>query len=139
MKGSYILLIELPDQRTITIGRLKAILFRQGSYAYVGSAMGGLESRLNYHFKADKKPHWHIDYLLPHAAVTGAVLYETSGRVECQIAHALSHELLSIPHFGSSDCGCESHLFFAVNQQQLTSLVMSLNLPDIKPVLMPVS
>ncbi|MBA7661220.1 hypothetical protein ES703_69235 [subsurface metagenome] len=57
MKGSYVLLIELTGEQTITTGSLKAIYFSRGYYAYVGSAMGGFKSRLNHHLKSNKKPH----------------------------------------------------------------------------------
>jgi len=59
VKGSYVLLIQLPEEQTITIGSLKAIHLPGGYYAYVGSAMSGLKSRLSYHLKGSKNPHWH--------------------------------------------------------------------------------
>ena len=46
MKGSYILLIKLPEEQTVTIGSLQALHFPGGYYAYVGSArlMTGLNA-----------------------------------------------------------------------------------------------
>jgi Uri superfamily endonuclease len=58
VKGSYILLIGLSEKQTITIGSLKTVNFSGGYYAYVGSAMGGIKSRLSHHLKGSKKPHW---------------------------------------------------------------------------------
>ncbi len=118
MKGSYVLLIRLTEEQTITTGRLKADYFPRGYYAYVGSAMGGFKSRLNRHLRSDKKPHWHIDYLLEKAVIRRIILCETEDRVECAIAQALSCRFDAIPGFGSSDCRCRSHLFFAADKMQ---------------------
>lgn len=123
MKGSYTLLIQLPEEQTITTGRLKATYFPRGYYAYVGSAMGGFKSRLNRHLKSDKKPHWHIDYLLEKASISEIILCETKDRTECAIAQALSCQFDSIPGFGSSDCKCHSHLFFATDKMKPTIMV----------------
>ena len=76
MAGSYILLIKLPEEKTISTGSLKSVHFHRGYYAYVGSAMGGFKARLNHHLKGNKKPHWHIDYLLQEASITGIILCE---------------------------------------------------------------
>ena len=123
MKGSYILLIQLSEGQTITIGSLKAIHFPGGYYAYVGSALSGLKSRLSRHLKENKKPHWHIDYLLQRASISGIILCETGDRVECTIAQALSRQFDSIPGFGCSDCQCHSHLFFATGEMK--SIIMA--------------
>ncbi len=130
MKGSYVLLIELTEEQTITTGSLKAIYFPRGYYAYVGSAMGGFKSRLNRHLKSDKKPHWHIDYLLEKAAISEIILCETKDRTECAIAQALSCQFDSIPGFGSSDCKCRSHLFFAIDKIKptITATLSSLSM-----------
>ena len=122
-KGSYILLIELPDEQTITIGRQKVIHFLGDYYAYVGSAMGGFKSRLSYHLKGNKEPHWHIDYLLSKASITDIILCEAELRTECIIAEALKSQFDSIPGFGASDCKCSSHLFFAA--EEMKSKVMA--------------
>ena len=134
MKGSYVLLIKLPEEQTVTIGSLKVIHLPGGYYAYVGSAMSGLKSRLSHHLKGNKKPHWHIDYLLQKASISGRILCETGDRVECTIAKAISHQFDSIPGFGCSDCRCRSHLFFSTEERQMKSKVMSnINLLGIKP------
>jgi Uri superfamily endonuclease len=122
-KGSYILLIKLPEETTIAAGRLGPVLFRRGHYAYVGSALGGLKQRLDRHLRAEKKLHWHIDYLLEKARIDGIVTCETDERTECAIANALSEQFESVPGFGSSDCRCHSHLFFS--NTKMMKLVMS--------------
>ena len=124
MKGSYILLSRLPEEQTITIGSLKAIRFPGGYYAYVGSAMGGFRSRLKHHLRDNKKPHWHIDYLLKKASLISLILCETTDRSECAIAQALSRQFGSIPGFGSSDCKCPSHLF--LDNDDMTSTILAI-------------
>ncbi len=134
MKGSYVLLVELTEEQAITTGSLKAIYFSRGYYAYVGSAMGGFKSRLNRHLKSNKKPHWHIDYLLEKASIVDIILCETNDRVECTIAQALNGQFDSIPGFGSSDCKCRSHLFFATDKMKptITATLDSLPIKEIR-------
>jgi sugar fermentation stimulation protein A len=117
-KGSYILLIKLPEEQKIATGRLKTVRFPPGFYAYVGSAMGGLEARINRHLRVDKKPHWHIDYLLQKASIYDILVIESQDRTECSIAKALSTVFDSITGFGSTDCRCRSHLFFAAREMK---------------------
>jgi Uri superfamily endonuclease len=135
VKGSYILLVQLPEKQTITVGSLKDIHFPSGYYAYVGSAMGGIKSRLSHHCKQSKRPHWHIDYLLQKAFINGVILCETRDRVECAIAQALSHQFDSIPRFGCSDCRCQSHLFFATKEMK-SEVIAILNRLGMQPRLM---
>lgn len=125
MKGSYVLLIKLSEERTITIGSLHACFFSCGYYAYVGSAMGGFKSRLSRHLKENKRPRWHIDYFLQKASISSIILCESREKVECTIARALECRFDSIPGFGSSDCMCRSHLFFAAEEGQIKSGVMA--------------
>ena len=131
MKGSYILLIRLPEEQTIRIDSRQNMYFSGGYYAYVGSAMGGFRARLNRHLKGNKRPHWHIDYLLSKAFIREIILCEANNRLECTIAQALSHQFDSIPGFGSSDCKCKSHLFFAADEMKSTILAI-LNRLDVK-------
>ena len=132
MKGSYILLIKLSEGQDFKIGSLKTIHFPRGYYAYAGSAMGGFESRLRHHLNDNKRLHWHIDYLLQQASISSIILCETNDRAECAVAQALSRQFDSIPGFGSSDCKCRSHLFFAADEMKSTILAI-LNLLDIRP------
>ena len=112
-KGCYVLLIELPAEETVTTGRLGPVDYRHGHYAYVGSALGGLRSRLERHLRSEKKAHWHVDYLLEKGRISEIVTCETEERVECVIAGALVGRFSSVSGFGSSDCRCRSHLFFS--------------------------
>jgi Uri superfamily endonuclease len=124
-KGSYILLMTLPEGSTIKVGSLADAPFSRGCYAYVGSAMGGFASRLKRHCQKGKKPRWHIDYLLERANISDIILCQTEERVECAIAQALSQRVSSIPGFGSSDCKCRSHLFFTANENQMKSSILA--------------
>ena len=124
MKGTYILLIELPQPQEITVGKLGLLAFSQGFYAYVGSAMKGLETRIGRHLRREKKLHWHIDYLLEEALIREIVRCETEERAECTLAQILAGEFLSIPGFGSSDCQCSSHLYFDTEQDKLAKEII---------------
>ena len=111
MKGSYILLMELDEDKNIKIGKLGNIFFKNGYYVYVGSALNGLENRINRHLRSDKKLHWHIDYFLQHAKVIDAFYKENEIREECFIANKIGENATPINGFGCSDCNCKSHLF----------------------------
>lgn len=123
MKGSYILLIELEKPTQIGVGSLGLLQLQPGYYAYVGSAMRGLDSRIQRHLCSNKKRYWHIDYLLDHAQVLGVAKVPGSERLECQIADLLAKKLQPIPHFGCSDCSCQSHLFYARGIDSIHSVV----------------
>ena len=109
----------------IVIGRQPKIHFPGGYYAYVGSALGGFKSRLNHHLRGNKRPHWHIDYLLEKASINSIILGETTEKMECAIAQALKCQFDSIPGFGASDCKCHSHLFFATDESQIKLTIMA--------------
>jgi sugar fermentation stimulation protein A len=102
----------LSAERTITVGRLGAVSFRAGYYAYVGSALNGLNRRLSRHLRQEKRLHWHIDYLLQQGQPTGIIACESRERTECLIARVIAERYAGVSGFGSSDCGCASHLFF---------------------------
>lgn len=116
MKGGYALLIELPEEQDIAVGKLGLITFPKGFYAYIGSAMNGFELRIGHHLRRKRRFHWHIDYLLQNAEIREIILCEAEQRVECILAHSLAKEFPSIPGFGSSDCNCSSHLFWGTEK-----------------------
>jgi Uri superfamily endonuclease len=117
--GIYVLIIELPQGRTITIGALGEIPFDAGGYAYVGSALNGLQARIQRHQRNDKRLYWHVDYLLQYARVADVVTLPTDQDIECTVARELARTLRPIPRFGCSDCDCESHLFYGSDIVQL--------------------
>jgi Uri superfamily endonuclease len=112
MKGAYLLVIKLPVPVTIRIGRKGPIAFKQGCYAYIGSALNGLDQRIHRHLRTGKKLHWHVDYLLGHACVTQVFIKENDLREECKLVESFHDIFEEIPGFGCSDCSCSSHLFF---------------------------
>ena len=112
MKGSYILVLRVPASKEVEIGKLGKICFEKGLYAYVGSAMSGLQARIKRHLKREKKSHWHVDYLVACSDIIDVVVFETKAKCECEIASKLSARFPGIRKFGSSDCKCSSHLFY---------------------------
>jgi len=129
MKGSYILLIFLPNETRIRIGSLGLLTFPKGYYLYVGSAMGhnsstSLENRVKRHISEShhKKLFWHIDYFLASdiSILIKIYLIPSLIRMEC----VLAGEILSvcdnyIKGFGSSDCLCSSHLLYFKDFQEI--------------------
>ena len=112
--GAYLLLIRVQAARALDIGRLGRLHFARGNYVYIGSGMGGLQSRVARHFRPDKKVKWHIDRLLAVAKLSGAVLFHSQHRHECRLARAVLGfpGARVVPGFGSSDCRCPGHLVY---------------------------
>lgn len=114
MKGIYILKIDLKKDFLIKIGALGKILFKKGTYLYIGSAQNNLEKRISRHFldPKEKRLHWHIDYLLKNknTELKKAFYKELDKKHECILAKKLSKDNNSIKKFGCSDCNCKSHL-----------------------------
>lgn len=124
MRGTYTLIISLPTEICIKIGRLGVKRFPKGYYTYTGSALGtgasSLKRRISRHLKkTGKKKHWHIDFLLAHrnAAVTAVVSAQTDRKMECELNCCIKKEKgarIPVSGFGSSDCSgaCKSHLLY---------------------------
>lgn len=123
MKGIYLLFLHLDEFTCIPIGKLGLCSFNKGFYAYVGSALYGVEARVNRHFKQHKKYHWHIDYLTDQAHIYDVILIPTTKKLECVLAANLREKLLCIPHFGSSDCHCPGHLFFTTKKYDINNQI----------------
>jgi Uri superfamily endonuclease len=111
--GVYQLYLHLPQPLQLPIGRLGTFAFAAGLYVYTGSALGGIGARVARHLRADKRRHWHIDFLLPRARVQAVAVLTTRERLECRL-HRLAMERLQgqviATGFGSSDCRCPAHL-----------------------------
>jgi Uri superfamily endonuclease len=116
-RGSYLLVARLASPAEIAVGRLGTFRFPAGWYAYAGSALGpgGLRARLARHGRADKRLHWHIDYLLQMSVVEAAWYLASEDKLECAWAAALAsipgHRQWP-PRFGASDCRCLGHLVY---------------------------
>lgn len=115
--GSYLLLLKLAATIEIRVGRLGAIRFKRGWYAYAGSAFGpgGLAGRLRHHLRFVQKPHWHIDYLRSHAIPVEVWMAVGPPCREHDWARVLARapgEGKWVRGFGCTDCGCASHLLY---------------------------
>jgi Uri superfamily endonuclease len=114
--GTYVLVLQCSTRRTICIGRLGKLQLLPGYYLYVGSAFGpgGLRARVGHHTRRVVSPRWHIDYLRRYARLE-AVWYASGARCEHEWAAAvgtLPGAGMVMRGFGSSDCGCETHLYW---------------------------
>ena len=123
MKGTYALLMELSEPKTIEVGGLGEIRFDDGFYAYIGSAMNGLENRIGRHLAEEKSFHWHIDYFLAKSMVEKVLFGVSDEKKECDVAKGVAVSLEMIKNFGSSDCRCDSHLFYAKGFSRLEKKV----------------
>ena len=116
--GSYIIVLFIPNPKRIQIAKLGFLTFEEGYYCYVGSALKGkLITRVRRHISPTslKKIHWHIDYLLAISdiRIIKSILIPSSFSEECTIAQTIkSLSKNDILDFGSSDCKCNSHLFY---------------------------
>lgn len=112
-RGAYLLLIKLESDKKVMVGSLGQVLFKQGYYIYVGSAMRFLSKRLARHSRRKKKVRWHIDYLVKEATTVTAVPIISGDNLECGLAKSLQEMADSpVKGFGSSDCSCPAHLFY---------------------------
>lgn len=115
--GTYLLLFESGKHDEVKIGKAGVLQVRPGFYLYVGSAFspGGLRARLARHTREDKRNHWHIDYLSRHLQLVEIWFTDTPRQIEHQVAGFISSHLevgLPLIGFGSSDCECDTHLFY---------------------------
>jgi sugar fermentation stimulation protein A len=116
--GSYLILLELAEKRSVEVGALGTIHFTAGWHVYAGSARKNLSQRVNRHLRRQRKQkHWHLDYLTPYAARGAGKLKAlpilSYRNLECELAGELAKlGGRPIPRFGSSDCNCPSHLYY---------------------------
>jgi len=117
-KGVY--LLEVITERDVIVerGMLSGARIPAGRYLYLGSAggPGGLRSRICRHvlFGEEKKPRWHIDWLLRAGSVP-RICY-LPGQWGRRAEERLSKLLLglleeALPRFGSTDTRSRTHLF----------------------------
>jgi Uri superfamily endonuclease len=135
LNGTYLLMMRLDsDLDALQVGRLGVFGFAAGYYLYVGSAFGpgGLPARLAYHARRVKlRPHWHIDYLRPHARLLEAWSVSGAPPLERAWVQALEHlpgVAVPVPGFGARDTARRAHLFYAPRRpgtRQLTGTVLS--------------
>jgi len=122
--GTYALILRSRSKATTQVGRWGRIDVEAGYYVYIGSAFGpgGVQARVSRHFRKEKRRHWHIDYLREFVSPIGAWYSHDGQRLEHIWARLLSDMsgMSSIGRFGSSDCNCQSHLFYASTKSALT-------------------
>ena len=127
--GSYALVLRLPSRRKIIVGKLGLVEFHRGYYIYFGSALGGLNARVARHLRNEKKLHWHADYLSADVPWEYAWHLPDGQRWECVWATAaasMDGVAVPVPGFGSSDCGCPSHLVRVNNAKEARKLLRGL-------------
>jgi Uri superfamily endonuclease len=117
LTGTYILLLQLPFDATISIGRLGTFDFPAGWYTYIGSAFGagGLVARIKHHLQPTENPHWHIDYLRRETILNEIWLSPDSTRREqdwVDLMLEIPGATILVEGFGASDSSQESHLFY---------------------------
>lgn len=113
-KGSYALLISLGEEKNIELSTgIKQL--KKGFYVYFGSAFGpGGLKRIERHREVSKGKrdvkHWHIDYLtrLESSEIIDTVKFPGED-IECDMASRADKR---VEGFGSTDCGCGSHLAY---------------------------
>jgi len=114
--GTYVLVLRSSSTRTIRIGRLGKLQLQLGWYVYVGSAFGpgGLRARVDHHRGRARRPYWHVDYLRRYTRLE-SVWYCCGVRCEHEWAAAIGAmpgATMVQQGFGSSDCRCETHLYW---------------------------
>ena len=126
--GTYILILRALASGRVRAGRLGEVRLVPGYLAYAGSALGGggLRARIRRHMAADKKPNWHIDYIRPYTLLDEIWFCPVRKKLEHQAASAiqsLPEASVAADRFGSSDCGCRSHLFRFERKPSLDSFM----------------
>ncbi len=113
-KGVYLLLIRLAKKAVWSVGGGEHS-FPAGYYAYVGSAMNGLQGRLGRHLRPSHRRHWHVDELLVRGVALDVQVRLTDAKsAECELSDTVAAwpEARTVEGFGASDCACVSHLAY---------------------------
>ncbi len=112
-KGTYILFMEFSEDNDILVGSLGKCHLERGTYCYVGSAMGGIDQRVDRHLASAKVVRWHIDRLTSISDHKEAYISYPDFIPECDLAK-MAEGCGAVPvikGFGCSDCQCNTHLF----------------------------
>jgi len=122
--GTYAIIFRCTGSKRIVVSRLGPCEFGDGYYVYVGSAFGpgGVRARVLRHHQGEKVRHWHIDYLRHRMHFIEAWYSHDLERREHLWASVMSRLNFAqhLKGFGSSDCGCFSHLFYAATRPRLS-------------------
>jgi len=130
VNGTYLLFISVLQNTVVSIGSLRRVTFRRGTYLYIGRSKTNLAARVARHYRKEKRLFWHIDYLLSRKGTEIKEAWAGSGLRECELARKISL-LPSIQlvrkGFGSSDCRCPGHLFYTDRERGVKTLLRKLN------------
>ncbi len=133
-KGSYILILYIGGRLKTPVGALGTIDLSEGHYIYVGSGYSGIERRIDRYYSLNSggrspyKRRWHIDYIVSsrESAICASIAF-LNRRIECEVSSMLGGiGLEPIRGFGSSDCGCVSHLYRVGGSVSLTEVIDTL-------------
>jgi Uri superfamily endonuclease len=111
--STYALIIICQRFKHLQVGALGEVLLAPGWYLYAGSAKRNLEARLRRHLRPEKRPRWHIDYLLTGAACEIREIW-AGEQAECRLAASLltlPEITIPKPRLGASDCRCPAHFY----------------------------
>ena len=122
-KGCYVLILVVHRRTRFRAGARGVVCLSRGAYAYVGSAMRGLNARISRHLRPERRHRWHIDYLLDHALPWEIVAACCERNIECDVSRRLLEQWPVVDRFGSSDCRCPGHLFGSAPLKKLRSSV----------------
>jgi len=117
--GVYALVMRVQETVSLAVGRLGLCTLPSGWLLYVGSAHNGLAARVRRHACADKRLHWHIDYVLQVARLHEVWRHVSVERLECDWARLLAAQPGLTPFnrpLGASDCACATHLLCAAER-----------------------
>ncbi|MFA5486485.1 MAG: GIY-YIG nuclease family protein [Candidatus Methanomethylophilaceae archaeon] len=132
-KGTYVLAISLGEPFAREVGSLGTVSLEKGQYCYVGSAMNGLDQRIERHLRRNKSIRWHIDRLTSFEGDVKAYESYPDSIPECRLAEiAVSCGMEpAAKGFGCSDCKCQTHLFRATGDS-LRKLVAEAGLKEFR-------
>ncbi len=133
--GTYALILASSRESHLQVGKLGILRLQPGFYVYIGSALGpgGLQARLAHHLETTARPHWHIDYLKAHANALEVWYCHDRIPWEHRWAHCLGMlpgASVALTGFGSSDCGCETHLYFFRSRPSMAAFARRLRVFD---------
>lgn len=132
-KGTYLFLLCNSCNQEISAGKFGKYHFTPGYYLYVGSAFGpgGLNARIDRHFRQEKKLRWHIDFLSTTMKPVECWFHASSDKLECRWNSLLEslHDDYPLRGFGSSDCKCPSHLHYFRKKPSRAIISASLDTP----------
>jgi len=136
LKGIYTIAMRLKRDTRCKVGKLGSFRFAKGVYIYTGSARGkgstSIQGRIKGHLGRRSRSFWHIDYLLnADGCDIQAIIYsETTRDLECEVnrlIQEMAYAAFPVRGFGSSDCGCLSHLLYLPGYQINQALTKAKN------------